>query len=126
MIAPAINTNTGFKKFVKFWLPILLWMGVIFYFSSLPGKDIPSLFPLQDVIFHITVYTLLAYLFSRALKNTYPKLTPARLVFLVVIFGIIYGLSDEFHQSFVAGRDASAFDLFIDTVGSFMGGIFYR
>ena len=126
MIAPATNTDTGFKKFVKYWLAVLVWMGIIFYFSSLPGKDIPGLFPFQDVLFHVIMYAALAYLFSRALKNIYSKLTVARLVFLTVIFGIIYGLSDEFHQSFVPGRDASAFDLFIDAVGSFMGSIFYR
>lgn len=121
---PATGTNTGFKKFVKYWLAVLLWMGVIFYFSSLRGKDIPALFPLQDVLFHVIAYAALAYLFIRALKNTYPGLTPAKLIFFAVIFGIIYGLGDEFHQSFVPGRDASAFDVFIDTLGSFMGSLF--
>ena len=121
---PATGTNTGFKKFVKYWLAVLLWMGVIFYFSCLPGKDIPSLFPFQDVLFHVIIYAALAYLFYRALKNTYTQLGLLKLIFFTVVFGFIYGLSDEFHQSFVPGRDASAFDVFIDTLGSFMGSLF--
>jgi VanZ family protein len=123
---PANKNNIGFKRFIKFWIPVLLWMGVIFYFSCLPGKDIPSLFPFQDVLFHIIVYTALACLFYRALKNTYTQLGLLKLIFFTVAFGFIYGLSDEFHQSFVPGRSACAFDLFIDTIGSFMGSLIYR
>ena len=121
---PATSINTGLKHILKYWLAVLLWMGIIFYFSSLPGKDIPSLFPFQDVLFHFIIYAGLAYLFKRALKNTCHKLTPARLISLALIFCFIYGLSDEFHQSFVAGRDASSLDLFIDTLGSFTGSFF--
>lgn len=126
MTAPATDTNTGFKKLLTYWLTVLIWMGVIFYFSSLPGEDIPALFPLQDIVFHAMVYAALAYLFIRALKNTCPKLSMRKLIFFTVVFGIIYGLTDEFHQSFVPGRNASFSDLFIDTVGTFMGSIFYR
>jgi VanZ family protein len=126
MKTPAIDTNTGFKKFLIYWLVVLIWMGIIFYFSSLPGKDIPALFPGQDIVFHGMIYAALAYLFIRALKNTCPKLSMRKLIFFTMVSGIIYGLSDEFHQSFVPGRNASFFDLFIDTLGTFMGGIFYR
>jgi len=123
---PVTNNNTGFKRFVKFWLPALLWMGFIFYFSSLPSKDIPLLFPLQDVLFHGIIYAALAYLFCRALKNTYTQVVLIKLIFFTVVFGFVYGLSDEFHQSFVPGRSASTFDLLIDTIGSFIGSLIYR
>jgi DNA polymerase-1 len=42
-----------------------------------------------------------------------------------VNFGIIYGLSDEFHQYFVPGRYASGLDLFLDTIGSIFGSVLY-
>jgi len=37
---------------------------------------------------------------------------------LIVIFSTLYGMSDEWHQSFVPGRDASAWDVLADTLGA--------
>ena len=39
----------------------------------------------------------------------------------VIAIGIIYGVSDEWHQSFVPGRNPSAADLLADTIGVLMG-----
>lgn len=110
---------------IKFWFPVYACMGLIFYFSSLPAKDIPSLFAYQDIVFHLVIYGLLAYFFTRALKNTYGGLTLSKTLYFTVIFGVIYGLTDEFHQLFVPGRYMSVFDLLIDGVGSFTGGLIY-
>lgn len=121
MPARAINKNRLFNL----WLPVLLSMGAIFYFSSLPGREIPSLFPLQDLIFHFCLYALLAYFLSRALRNTCSRLTLLKTVSLTVFFATLYGVSDEFHQLFVPGRCFSVFDLFTDGIGSFVGGLLY-
>ena len=101
-------------------------MGLIFFASSIPGNKIPSLFSFQDIAFHLCVYAALAFLFIRALKISFTDFSLARAISITIIFGIIYGLGDEFHQSFVAGRDASLFDLFIDTAGTFAGALIYR
>ncbi|MFA5410908.1 MAG: VanZ family protein [Candidatus Omnitrophota bacterium] len=122
MPARAINKT----RLLNLWLPVLLCMVAIFYFSSLPGRDIPRLFPLQDVLFHISLYALLAYFLARALRNTYSKLTLLKTVSLAVFFGTLYGISDEFHQLFVPERCFSAFDLFTDGIGSFIGSLLYR
>lgn len=111
---------------IKFWLPVFIWMGVIFYLSSVPAKDIPLLFPFQDVLTHFVIYAILAYFFSRAIKNTYSGLALKNILYLTIIFGFSYGVSDEFHQLFVPGRSASGFDLFINSLGSFAGGLFCR
>lgn len=112
-------------RLINLWLPVLVCMGFIFYFSSLPGINIPGLFPYQDVVFHISLYALLGYFLARALKNTYSKLTLLKMVLFTVLFGTLYGASDEFHQLFVPHRYVSAFDLFMDSIGSFMGSLFY-
>jgi VanZ family protein len=96
-------------------------MGVIFYASSIPASNIPPLFPFQDIAFHLFIYCLLAYFFSRALKNTYSGLIPSRIIVFAIVFCIIYGITDEFHQAFVPGRTPSGLDVFIDGVGSFIG-----
>jgi len=101
-------------------------MGFIFYTSSIPGTEIPPLFQGQDIVYHLLIYLLLAYFFSRAIKNTYEKISPLKVILFTLIFGILYGISDEFHQSFVPHRSVSGYDVFIDGVGSFIGGLICR
>jgi VanZ family protein len=110
----------------KYWLPVFLCMGVIFYFSSLPGSDIPSLFPLQDVFFHGIIYATLGWLLRRALQHTVNLGKPHALILLTVLLGSLYGLSDEFHQSFVPGRSVSFIDWLVDAAGTFIGSIFFH
>jgi VanZ family protein len=125
----AVNqTNNRVVWFLRFWLPVLGCMAFIFYVSSLPGKDIPSIFAFQDILFHATIYAILALFFYKAVKNTFAKLVVSRIIIFTVIFGLSYGITDEFHQLFVPGRSASGFDLIIDSAGSLVGsliGVFF-
>lgn len=126
-VMPAKNQNRpGISGILKLWLPVVACMGFIFYASSIPGKNIPALFVNQDTIFHICIYLLLAYFFSRALKNTYQDIAVAKLILFTVIFGVIYGITDELHQAFVPYRTVSALDVFNDGIGSLIGSLFYR
>ncbi|MBU3958683.1 MAG: VanZ family protein [Candidatus Omnitrophica bacterium] len=114
------------KKFIKYWLPVIIYAPLIFYLSSIPGKDVPQLFIGQDILFHIIEYAILALLINRALKNYNPKLIYARRFLWVFFVSVIYAASDEYHQMFVPGRCASGFDLCIDGIGSLIGSLLYR
>jgi len=98
-------------------------MGFIFYTSSLPGSEIPSLFPYEDVVYHFFIYLMLGYFFSRALKNTCLHVACAKIILFATLFGLLYGLTDEFHQAFVPNRSVSGFDILMDTVGAFVGSV---
>jgi VanZ family protein len=98
-------------------------MGFIFYVSSVPGSNIPPLFPFQDIVFHLAAYLALGLSFSRALKNSYSNITLSQVIVFTIIFGTIYGMSDELHQAFVPYRTVSGFDVFTDGVGTFLGAI---
>lgn len=111
-------------KIIASWLLVFIWMGIIFYSSSLPASTIPNLFPLQDIIFHILVYLMLAFFLSYALKNTY-NLSLIVITIITIIFGVIYGIINEWYQGFIPGRQSSSFDVIIDGIGSFTGNIFY-
>jgi len=113
-------------KIFKPWLPVFLCTGFIFYTSSIPGTDIPSLFPYQDIIYHAFIYLVLAYFFARALKKTKGSIAPAKIIVFTLLFGIIFGISDEFHQSFVPNRTPSGWDVLIDGIGTFLGGLICR
>jgi len=118
-------SNKEAALIIKSWLAVAACMGFIFFVSSRPQRDIPPLFPFQDVVYHTLVYLILALYFSRALKNTNPNIPALNLIIFTIIFGVVYGITDEFHQSFVPGRSVSGFDVFIDAIGSTAGGIIY-
>jgi VanZ family protein len=113
-------------KFTRYWLPVIIYASIIFYLSSIPGEDIPGLFPYQEVVFHIVEYSILALLLSRAFKAYNHPLGYSRRLLWVVFLTILYAVSDEFHQSFVPNRHPSLIDLTYDSVGAFIANIFYR
>ncbi len=87
-------------------LPALVWMGMIFALSS--RSKVPEPFGLAGHLMaiagHFTVYAVLAVLLWWTLE---PHDVPARWRFLLALAGAVaYGLTDEWHQSFVSGRDA--------------------
>ena len=85
---------------IRYWLPVLFFMGFIFYMSSQRGEDLPSFFPYQDIVFHFGIYAMLAWSFGRALFFERPALTFFKIVCLCGLFGLLYGITDEFHQLF--------------------------
>jgi len=113
------------RKFLRLWFPAILYSGIIFYASSLPNVSIPLLEIQFDKMLHILVYALFGFLMARGIYGTNAAVT--KKVFWIMIFGasLLYGASDEFHQTFVPGRNASLFDLLGDTVGGTIGGYIY-
>jgi VanZ family protein len=124
---PARITSKISARFISwFWLPVILCLSFIFYTSSIPGQNIPGIFPYQDIVFHALNYSLLGYFFARALKNTSSGIAFTKLVIFSVIFACVYGITDELHQAFVPHRSVSAVDVLIDTLGGLLGSLIYR
>lgn len=101
------------------WLLVVLWMGVIFWFSSqeqLISPTYPIIGQIISAFGHVIFFGVLYFLFVKALKSSY-LLSAGSLVRLGLTFVFLYGLIDEFHQSFVPGRDASMIDVALDVLG---------
>lgn len=98
---------------------MILIMGVIFFLSGLP-KDalIEPMIPGGDKLAHAMVYGLLAASFLYALPERFKDSFPGLTMLSTVIFCLLYGLSDEYHQSFVPGRLQDSMDLIADTIGA--------
>ncbi len=124
MAAPMLKKETA--RCINFWLPVISYAIFIFNVSSVPGKNIPSLFKGQDVIFHFFEYTVFSILIGRAIKEYYPSRTKIIRILLTLALAFTYALSDEFHQNFVPNRTASMFDIGIDTLGSLLGCFLYK
>ena len=107
------------RNFLIFWFPVLAYSAIIFGVSSLPGDSISLPWNL-DKLAHCIEYMLLSVLAFRALAGT-TKLSRGQVLILVVLGVTAYGISDEFHQMFVPGRDASWLDVLADGAGGIMG-----
>lgn len=112
------------RQAARYWLAPVAWMAAIFVVSSVPGEKIPSVFPAQDILFHGVSYGILGLLFYRALKFSCPAPRGAGLIALAAFLAVLYGISDEFHQSFISGRNASLFDVAVDFAGALIGSAF--
>jgi len=114
------------KRFVLYWLPLILYCLFIYIQSDYPSPEqIPS-FPLVDKVLHFIAYGLMGILFYRAYQTLRIKDNIQLLMLLSVVSASLYGISDEIHQSFVPFRDAEVADIIADIIGAFSGVYLYR
>src|SRR3989338_5104091 len=109
------------KKFLKYWAPLYLYAGFIFYMSSLPHPLPKITIPHFDRFLHIIEYAIFGILAARAFKNSRPETVHKNFKILAILAAVVYGASDEFHQLFVSSRDCSVFDLIADLAGGKIG-----
>jgi VanZ family protein len=124
-------------RIVNRWLPVVVWMAFIFAMSTglgsaehtsrfigpflhwlLPDASAETIAGLHFLIrkaAHFTEYAILALLLLRALGPG-----GFRSLGLALLIAAAYAGTDEFHQSFVAGRTPSLGDVLIDTGGAFV------
>lgn len=93
-------------------------MGLIFWLSSRSTLPEPDLFSNQDKLEHMAAYGILTWLLAGAFANWRTGSHSFLRMVLVTLFAIFYGISDEWHQSFVPGRDASSWDVLADGMGA--------
>ncbi len=108
------------KKFTLNQLPALVWIGIIFWLSSL--HRIPNIhIPMADKIAHFCFYFVLSGLAYRAFLLQ-EKIQPLRrhAAISAVLFTILYGITDEVHQLFVWGRTSDFLDVAVDALGAFI------
>lgn len=94
------------------------WMVLIFFLSSQPSLPTPALFAGVDLLAHAVFYAVLGVFLARSLIPQ-RVMTWKRITFVTVIV-TAYGISDEYHQLFVPGRDASGWDILADGLGGFL------
>jgi VanZ family protein len=128
---------------LKPWLPVFLWMGVIFMASTGLGSSAHTSLIIEPLIRwldpgispealerahllvrkggHLSEYALLALLALRAARLSAPAgHAPSfvRAAGIALLVSTAYAATDEFHQSFVPERTSSAWDVLIDATGA--------
>ncbi|MBI4650119.1 VanZ family protein [Candidatus Desantisbacteria bacterium] len=105
------------KKILYFWGPVVFLFSFIFILSSFSTLPQPVIIPDFDKIEHLIAYLVISLTVYRALLGT-TVYSEKKCIKLAILTTVIYGMSDEFHQSFVPYRDASLGDLFFDFIGA--------
>jgi len=121
MAGKTASPKVGQRKSWKSWysrltlvLPVA-YMAGIFYLSSKKGSGLSL--PAPDYIMHALLYAGLGVCWRLAL-STGLGLPRRRAIFLVLVVATIYGVTDEWHQSFVPGRSPELSDLVADSAGA--------
>ncbi len=106
------------KRFMLLWGPVFLFALFIFIMSSISSPEGRDPFPHFDKVAHFLVYGVFAWLIFRGLARTTGNRNFLLLAILTVILTVAYGISDEFHQSFVPMRDSDVRDIVADGIGA--------
>lgn len=95
-------------------------MAMLFGFSSLSTLPTPpGDFSFYDV--HIAAYAGLGTLAARAFAGGRLRSVTWRGVCSAIALSTIYGVTDEYHQLFVPGREFDVLDILADAIGSVVG-----
>ena len=127
------------------WIAVFVWLGIIFYLSSQPATQsgklsmrittvvvdvVKEVSPRQNYDMvkydhivrknaHFIAYLSLGLFAINAARRSKINMKIAAIITLIIC--VIYSMTDEFHQVFVAGRGASFKDVMIDSSGSIIG-----
>jgi len=98
--------------------PILLWLN-----PRISEETIEKIHFLVRKTAHFAEYALLGFLTWRvvAAASALAPLHSAQHFRLALLFAALYAASDETHQIFVPGREASVRDVLLDTCGAGFG-----
>jgi VanZ family protein len=108
------NPSNPSNRFL--WLPVFAYMALIFGLSSVSAP--PELPQGLDKEVHAALYAGLAALVVRALSGGWGRRVTLGMAIASAAIAAVYGISDEFHQSFVPLRQSEAADVLADTVGA--------
>jgi VanZ family protein len=94
-------------------------MGLIFALSSIPSID-TRLEPTYDFTVkkfaHVTVYGILTLFLFKALQMHIKQKGYA--ILTAALVAVLYAFSDEWHQTFVPGREGTLRDVAFDAIGA--------
>ncbi len=106
--------------------PLLAYAALIFVVSSMSRLAPPDIgITFFDKIIHCFEYGLFYLLALRAAGGAPVGFSRRTAYALAFVLTVIYGALDEYHQSFVPGRDADVYDLLADTCGAILAAAGY-
>lgn len=106
-------------------LPAFLIIGLLFYLSSLPGTMQSPLQHPWDKVVHCLFFMGLSWCLAFWVRGKRWQEQYRLHVGMMMVVAALVGALDEFHQSFVPGRDVSLLDWLADLSGAAIGLFLY-
>ncbi len=98
-------------------MSLLSYCALIYYLSDQTVLPVPHFFNMQDKLIHASAYAVMAWLFWHVVHGL---MSLNLLVVTTILFCSLYGISDEWHQSFIDGRQADVYDWLADSLGALL------
>ena len=110
--------HPAIARAVWWWGPVVVYAAAIFIASSISESELPSLPEIvTDKDLHCGFYFGFGLVVLRALARRWERVTLLTMLGAIVT-AVLYGVSDEFHQSFVPGRTPDVADVVADGIGA--------
>ena len=115
------------KAFLRNQGPLVIWLVIIFWLSSIRHVPRQPWIPHLDKIVHATIFLVLCWFAHRAFRfqDRMPGLRQHALI-AAFLLTVAYGYIDEFHQRFVPGRSYDLADFAADSTGALIYVGLYR
>ena len=144
LAAAALFFTAVTGRFLKYWLPVVLWMTLIFGASTSLGRPENTSRIIRPILLwlnpkmpeetiekvhffirktaHFVEYSILGLMLWRLIHFD-PACAPCRSreFATALLLAAFYAASDEFHQKFVPGREAAVRDVLLDSCGAGFG-----
>lgn len=101
------------------WIPTIVVAALIFvssHQSRPPGIELTEVFP--DWMLHFAAYGVLGLCMAWGATQGRNRRLSGGAALLIIAAAMLYGLSDEWHQSFVVGRTSTWQDWLADALGA--------
>ena len=108
------------------WIITLTYICLITILSHQPADNISGFSPGTkniDKLFHFIEFSILGFLVFGSLSLNSKEFD--QIFNLSIKIGILFSCLDEYHQSFIDGRDSSLADLIFDVFGVFFATILH-
>lgn len=109
---------------LRLWGPVVVWLAVTFTASA--QSEVGSIGRIPDWMTHGLEYFVLGTLLCRAVAGGFGRRLSVGSALLVMALGVSWGVSDEWHQSFVPPRESSAADVLKDLAGCLLAALAWR
>jgi hypothetical protein len=108
------------KQSFLYWIPALIWTGILMYFTLLPGKIVPSyLIQFSDLFLHWAMYLITFTAYYMAVKGSrFPFSISKKTMVIIALFCIaLGGVLEIIQETLIPNRDGSLHDELANTAG---------
>jgi VanZ family protein len=116
-LASGLHRHPRLLFFLRYWLPLLGYVGLIFTLSAQPYLQSPLHFHNSDKLIHASEYFGLGVLLLSMLRASNPARPRGFSALMALACGMTIAAGDENFQRLIPGRQCDFFDWLADSIG---------